>query len=132
MMADVRQIMLRHDPGTLSSGGTDVSATLGVDNIRLRAAPIPGDTTMMAWSMPRTMSCGRPLTAPLDTTPPAAMATSSLTLRTTPCGATPQVRPSVGDPEPSGILIVLSILVQLPFVRRCVETTCAKRVPATA
>lgn len=43
MMADVRQIMLRHDPGTLSSGGTDVSATLGVDNIRLRAAPIPGD-----------------------------------------------------------------------------------------
>ncbi len=43
MMADIRQVMLRHDPGTPSSGGSSVTATLGVDNVRLRAAPLAGD-----------------------------------------------------------------------------------------
>jgi hypothetical protein len=47
MMADVVRVMLRHDPGSPSSGGTLVSATLGVDNVRLAgpAMSIPGDYT---------------------------------------------------------------------------------------
>ncbi|MEX2171238.1 MAG: hypothetical protein WD851_18095 [Pirellulales bacterium] len=43
MITNVVQIMLRHDPGSPSAGGTPVSATLGIDNVRLAAAPLPGD-----------------------------------------------------------------------------------------
>ena len=43
MITNVVQVMLRHDPGSPSAGGTPVSATLGIDNVRLAAAPLPGD-----------------------------------------------------------------------------------------
>ncbi|MCA9259355.1 MAG: hypothetical protein KDA61_09155 [Planctomycetales bacterium] len=45
MWRDVENVMLRHDPGTPSAGGSAVSATLGIDNVALRIAsqPIEGD-----------------------------------------------------------------------------------------
>jgi len=45
LMSSVLRVMLRHDPGTPSFGGSGVSATLGIDNIRLvgAAQPVPGD-----------------------------------------------------------------------------------------
>jgi hypothetical protein len=42
-ITNVVQVMLRHDPNTPSAGGSSVSATLGIDNVRLAAAPLPGD-----------------------------------------------------------------------------------------
>lgn len=45
MMADVEQVMFRHDPGGPDYGGTSVSATLAIDNVQL-AGPTqspPGD-----------------------------------------------------------------------------------------
>jgi hypothetical protein len=38
LLSGVVQVMLRHDPGEPSSGGEGVTATLGLDNIHLRAA----------------------------------------------------------------------------------------------
>lgn len=43
MIANVVQVMLRHDTAPPSSGGDSVSATLGIDNVRLAVAPLPGD-----------------------------------------------------------------------------------------
>lgn len=44
LMANVLRVMLRHDPGTPSSGGTNVNGDLGIDNIALRGPAIsPGD-----------------------------------------------------------------------------------------
>lgn len=43
MISNVVRVMLRHDPNPPSAGGTPVSATLGIDNVRLAAAPLPGD-----------------------------------------------------------------------------------------
>ena len=43
MFTSVVQVMLRHDLDPPSSGGESVSATLGIDNVRLAAAPLPGD-----------------------------------------------------------------------------------------
>jgi hypothetical protein len=41
LMGNVFRAMFRHDPAPPSSGGTPVSATLGLDNIRIAAAPEP-------------------------------------------------------------------------------------------
>lgn len=43
MMQNVFRVMIRHDPSPASPGGQAVSAALGIDNIRLAAAPAPGD-----------------------------------------------------------------------------------------
>jgi hypothetical protein len=46
VMASTLQVMLRHDPGTPSHGGTFVAGKLGIDNVELAASPppvIPGD-----------------------------------------------------------------------------------------
>ena len=39
MIQDVQRIMLRHDAGGPSSGGTPVSATIGLDNLSLNFGP---------------------------------------------------------------------------------------------
>ncbi|TWT78553.1 hypothetical protein Pla123a_13460 [Posidoniimonas polymericola] len=43
LMPNVFRVMLRHDPGGASAGGQAVTATLGIDNLRLASAPIAGD-----------------------------------------------------------------------------------------
>lgn len=47
-IAGVDQIMIRHDPGTPSSGGVSVDATVGIDNIRVIPAPAAGSLFMLA------------------------------------------------------------------------------------
>lgn len=133
MMGDVRQIMLRHDPGTPSSGGTDVAATLGVDNIRLRAALIPGDynddgTVDAADFGVWTAAYGATGPNAADGNGDDVVNAADYTIWRDAL-ATP---PSVAVPEPSGVLIVLAMLGQLLFARRCVETQCAKPVPYVA
>lgn len=123
MMADVRQIMLRHDPGTPSSGGTDVSATLGVDNIRLRAALVPGDynddgtvdaADYGVWTAAYGTTGPNAADGNGDGTVDAADYTVWRDALATPS--------SVAVPEPSGVLIGLATLGQLLFARRCALT----------
>lgn len=44
-ITNVSQFMIRHDPGTPSSGGSAVNATIGFDNIR--TVPAPGVVSML-------------------------------------------------------------------------------------
>lgn len=47
MISDVRRIMLRHDTGAPSAGGEQITATLGIDNIRLASsAVVPEPSTL--------------------------------------------------------------------------------------
>jgi hypothetical protein len=133
MMADVRQIMLRHDPGTPSSGGTDVSATLGVDNIRLRAALIPGDynddgvvdaADYGVWTAAYGATGPNAADGNGDGTVDAADYTVWRDALAT--------SPSVAVPEPSGVLIVVSMMSLCRLRRRCALTRFAESVPSVA